>query len=46
MTAFAGNFPERRLVHITVTLLEILGAAGAVASIVSLALYLRDRKRK
>lgn len=40
-----GKFRER-MVHITLIVLEILGAIGAAASIVSLVLYLHDRKKK
>ncbi len=37
---------RRDLIHITLNVLEILGAVGALASIISLVLYLHDRKKK
>lgn len=45
VSSLRGKFRER-MVHITLIVLEILGAIGAAASIVSLVLYLHDRKKK
>ena len=41
----AGNFSEGGNIHMTSTLLTVLGALGSIASIVSLVLYLYDKKK-
>ena len=43
--ALAGNLTEGGNIHMTSTLLTVLGALGSIASIVSLVLYLHDKKK-
>ena len=43
--ALAGNLSEGGNIHMTSTILSVLGAFGSIASIVSLVLYLHDKKK-
>ena len=44
--SFRGKYISGEAIHITSTILAVLGAIGSICSIVSLVLYLYDKKRE